>query len=586
MRRWQDHGEVLDSDDENVSLDDECSERPHKLAKLSKDDETSDAQTKGGGENELSFALSKQVAIRNNGEDLSEDESRTTHHGALTVQDERNAELASNLNDDVPEAVSKADDAPLVAGPTSSILNHGQKSVNTEMNLHAAFATSRFPSDPKKLLVDVSTSSLESRTAGVTNKPDNGVNDTQSPLSQRGLENPAEIATENHSVNHATFTSYPSSDLAVWNSSQNSDELHGRLASQTSTSRRTPLLSTLASTHPASLDALADNDLSSGLSSPVSDVDISPPPGFLRSMSNPARARTSPIGTQGRHNAEEAADAALAAALEADADQPTGRRRALRARKEQQLHPYLYEKAQYTRQWRSRGLQPVHYRVVDDRAAETQDSFHNSNSQNEEQMRSFSSSPTQIDAASHSDVMSLHSPKRITRREISGIVDNGEDELPDIRSVLDAARQDGHTRRKRQKLAHPTRAAYHWNRRLLDTSVDEFAVPLSPPPTSSDSRAKAGIVPKFRLPYGMSPVAPQLPTPHVSSDVCPQPRDVLSELDLESPPRTRRRGLTTKPTTTSATVEISSDGESESGAEQIPASSQDSLRLNRVKKRI
>nr|POE90612.1 protein mms22 [Quercus suber] len=303
-------------------------------------------------------------------------------------------------------------------------------------------------------------------------------------------------------------------------------------------------------------------------------------------MSNPARARTSPIGTQGRHNAEEAADAALAAALEADADQPTGRRRALRARKEQQLHPYLYEKAQYTRQWRSRGLQPVHYRVVDDRAAETQDSFHNSNSQNEEQMRSFSSSPTQIDAASHSDVMSLHSPKRITRREISGIVDNGEDELPDIRSVLDAARQDGHTRRKRQKLAHPTRAAYHWNRRLLDTSVDEFAVPLSPPPTSSDSRAKAGIVPKFRLPYGMSPVAPQLPTPHVSSDVCPQPRDVLSELDLESPPRTRRRGLTTKPTTTSATVEISSDGESESGAEQIPASSQDSLRLNRVKKRI
>nr|POE96391.1 protein mms22 [Quercus suber] len=585
MKRWQDRGEVLDSDDEIVSLDSDLSDLPRKRVKLTKNVGENAVKTKDGAPDEVAFTQAALVATAYTEEICSLDEGRAIRGATLTGQDQRDVSHAPDAEDAVAETAFEVDETPTGAERASSTSDRWNNRPGVDPDHLSTSAVAYISSEVDKSGSEVSIgSSSETSSDRFTNKSTDIVTDGISPASPRQLAAHSSIRPNDAVGADTILTSPPSGEMTTRDLSKQPDEPYVELSTPVYTVNQLPLLSVLVPTYTTRADAPDEDVLSSGLSSPMSDGDVSPPPEFRKAIPSLRSARALPISTHDQNEAEQAS-AALAAALEADAVQPTGRRRALRVRKEQQLHPYLYEKAQYTKQWRSRGLQPVHYRVIDDRSAETQDSFGETQSQSQEQFRPFSSSATQLDTANNNDATSRRSSERVVQNGFSeGEV--GQDELPDIRLILEAAQHDGQSRRKRQKLVRPTRASSSSKQRLLVSNVDEFAVPISPPATSSDSAVVSHAVPRFRLPYGMSPTVQPLPTPQMSSVLPPRQRENLSVSDLESPPRRRLRVTTAKHSSSSAAVEISSSSESESEVDQTPVSPQDSLRLNRVKKRI
>lgn len=249
-----------------------------------------------------------------------------------------------------------------------------------------------------------------------------------------------------------------------------------------------------------------------------------------------------------------------------------GARRSLRVRQEKQLHPYMYDKAQYQQQCRERGIRPV--RLLEQTVHETQDaSLEQDNVEPTSSATRPSSSSSSLGGLMSSG-LPLGDSLRSDARQSNSLQD--EDDLPDINNLLQNRAVPGRLRsRKRQKLLHkPGRVGRDLQR---DGQEDVFTVPPSPPPSSRDSAPRTVKArPGFRLPRGLSPMP--LPTPQISSDLRPVQGNTASNISEEdTPPRTLRRLARVR-----SAVTIGSD----SSTESEPASEDDKRLLHRERKRI
>ena len=249
-----------------------------------------------------------------------------------------------------------------------------------------------------------------------------------------------------------------------------------------------------------------------------------------------------------------------------------GARRSLRARQEKQLHPYMYDKAQYQRQCRERGIRPV--RLLEQTAHETQDaSLDQDNAEPTSSATRPSSSSSSLGGFMSSGLPLEDSLQSDARQSNSN---QDEDDLPDINNLLQNRAVAGRLHsRKRQKLLHkPDRTGRNVQR---DGQEDVFTVPPSPPPSSRDSAPRTVKArPGFRLPRGLSPMP--LPTPQISSDLRPLQGNTASNISEEdTPPRTLRRLARVR-----SAVTIGSDSSTESES----ASEDDQKLLHRERKRI
>ncbi|KAK5112149.1 hypothetical protein LTR62_004492 [Meristemomyces frigidus] len=300
-------------------------------------------------------------------------------------------------------------------------------------------------------------------------------------------------------------------------------------------------------------------DLSTAESSPLSELGGTP---------------TSPEGLCSRTPAQLSPSASLGTTQEDVAELiiegqntviATGRR-ALRARTEKQLHPYVFEKTLYQQQWKQRGLKPI--RVIDQRTVETQDQSYSGDESQSPQQQLFSSSPARP-SPELGGTSSSASNAASTAGELQQSGADGEDAFPDIDTLL--------------RPSLPGIVGVGWKRRkLARTSThnneheDIFSIPRSPPPTSSDSqdlRARRTLPSGFMLPLGMTPVP--LPTPQVSSSVHDQHHDCrVADRSLDSSPRVSRPSTISstisrnrlRPVIIESSTEPESDQESEASA--------------------
>lgn len=318
------------------------------------------------------------------------------------------------------------------------------------------------------------------------------------------------------------------------------------------------------------------NEILSALSSPLSEREVSPPPGFVLPLADRATSilASQHPGSDGRLGNDDAVDdMGLAHALQ-HLDTVVAARRSLRTRKEKQLHPYEYEKAIYQRQMRQRGYKPIRFAEHDERTHQnTQDRpYSDGESGSQLQEAGQSSSPAQPS----SQPLDHDYSQRINGQ----VAANSDDELPHIDSIINRRGFDtvrhGH---KRRKLAHKTTG-----QRQDQHQQDEYSIPPSPPPTSSGSHHREK--PVFRLPHSRLPGS--LPTPDVSSEVRPSHRDATgadSQSD-EDWPRTAHTPARTRLLRRSQAINISSDSDqsSESDTEEKPE--EDPRRFTKARKRI
>ncbi|TKA30624.1 hypothetical protein B0A50_02344 [Salinomyces thailandicus] len=325
------------------------------------------------------------------------------------------------------------------------------------------------------------------------------------------------------------------------------------------------------------------------MSSPLSEREVSPPPGFVlpRVDRSPAHvesvAQLPEISDLIGDDSEFADIDALAQALQVAGTAPTAPR-SLRARKEKQLHPYEYERLRYQQQMKQRGIKPIRIsETVENGVEESQDPVYSADdSVSQRQVSRVSSSPVQTSSQLGSD------------RPPSAIVDavpekNGRDsadELPDIDSLINrrlpGALQHGQKRRKLK----------HVSKRYPDETAsrqDDYAIPPSPQSISSDSlrRSKSVVLPTgFRLPFGMTPAA--LPTPDISSEIRPSHRGNAgtSSDSEEQCPRISHTPALRSLRRRSQVIGISSDSEEVSASKAASERSDHSRRLLREKKRI
>lgn len=373
------------------------------------------------------------------------------------------------------------------------------------------------------------------------------------------------------------------------------DVLGGPRSSQSRDSEGLPGASQLMSGKAGGRDdGLQEQFDFSGLSSPLTERDVSPPPGF-RLLNETTRAPALDIITRNETAIDDDDDFLIANALQADAIAAAGSRRQLRARKEKQLHPYLYDKTLYQQQWRQRGLKPVHYTVRDGQAPETQDqSYSEDESQSQGNVPNHSSSPVRASSQMGAEFLSRDST--LPRPNVQA--SQSEEEFPDIEAVLgrkvSGGFQDG---RKRRKVFHFPRG------RVTDAVADPlpshhdqplgdiFAVPPSPPLTSSDSAEQARPKPRpsgftlpsgFRMPFGVA-----LPTPVVSSDVRPSHRSDLNlHSDSESPLRNSRTPTVSRVQLRPQIVDSSTESEADNESEHRLQPEVEDRRIRKERKRI
>ncbi|RMZ31643.1 hypothetical protein D0859_04246 [Hortaea werneckii] len=249
-------------------------------------------------------------------------------------------------------------------------------------------------------------------------------------------------------------------------------------------------------------------------------------------------------------------------------------RRSLRTRQEKQLHPYEYEKAIYQRQMRQRGYKPIRFAEHNERSRQdTQDRLYSED-------ESGSQLPEAEQSSSPAQPSSQPLVHEASERSDEKIATNSDDELPHIDAIIRQRGRDtdrhGH---KRRKLAHKTTG-----QRQDQHEHDEYSIPPSPPLTSSGSHHREK--PVFRLPHSRLPGS--LPTPHVSSEVRPSHRDATgaeSQSDEEWP-RTSHTPARTRLLRRSQAIPISSDSDQSSEPDAEGQSGEDPRRFTRARKRI
>ena len=391
MKGWQDRGEVLDSDDEESSLDVEV-QRPAKRVRV------------GDGTAE---------------HDEAEDGGITTIHDTLQSQ-------SAETNEDGNEEWLQRKPG----------VTYGRKT--------APLATQR-----------ATESSNLSLSVGFDTADVNAASDK--PLSSYRDQVDALPEDANRS------SSQPSSD------SEGLPEVHELLAPDNAgqaEEQRYPLLSIP--------------------SSPLSERAVSPTPPLLADVfhfSPPALPVSASSARPASVAPNDAADVAYGALEVYTFAEP--RRRNFRTRNEKQLHPYMFDKAQYQQQCRERGMRPVRLTDAAQQPAETQqDSSDEDNDQSSQILFANSnSSPRNGSPAvkgrprnAIDDSSRLH-----PRRDVNDY--ESEDELPDLpaimrRPILDGIQQGAkrrrlfdNTRHRSANLAHPDRSG---DRRFLHTA---FASP-------------------------------------------------------------------------------------------------------------
>jgi hypothetical protein len=228
--------------------------------------------------------------------------------------------------------------------------------------------------------------------------------------------------------------------------------------------------------------------LTSPNSSPLSYPSISP---------EPRDTASSNLGAPS--NSSQNIGAPLVNELSRPARNDYPRTRALRQRKDIQLHPYMLEQEKYRQTLKARGMTPM-------RLAHTQD-------EHRPQSRDFPSSDpdsqsTEVveDAQQLEDVdwnLPSSPPQRHDRNNDTlpasptRDLESGDEEFPDLHELLDMPRPKPtgvtqisrkkplSSRSKRQQLAPITSHSSRLNQMsIMDETVDLFDVPASPPPTS------------------------------------------------------------------------------------------------------
>ena len=310
-------------------------------------------------------------------------------------------------------------------------------------------------------------------------------------------------------------------------------------------------------------------DLSSALSSPLSECDVSPPlpPAQFRSPTlgrEPSLAL--PLSDNEHGHDQDLFDGTNL--LEAAAPTTEGRRN-FRTRQEKQLHPYMFDKAQYQRQCRDRGLRPVRYVEAEHEAEETQDASVSGDDSSSPPPRQSSPFNSELSFGGLQQRADKFEDFHSRRYSCDGA-------LPDL-PILDRSLAGGQTGLKRRKLSHVKLGH-------VKTGIqDEFSIPPSPPPTSSEYGSAGSTMNKatgFRMPHGLTP-AP-LPTPQISSDTRRLP--LASEHDVsdtELPARRSRLSGLPEPDRSRSAVESTSES---SGSDCDPGVQQS--HLLRERKRI
>jgi len=333
---------------------------------------------------------------------------------------------------------------------------------------------------------------------------------------------------------------------------------------------------------------------SSGLSSPLSEHELSPPIAF----GSPRIIVTTRDGEGAVARSEHAEDIDHVPADQSPADTEAHQgRRSLRARTEKQLHPFLYERKLHQQEWRLRGLRPLHFNPRDKRTPVVRDESYNTDESESQHVNIQSSSspappnpplvappelPDETNVQSTTDASLPGSPKHA-----------GSDyEFPDIDAILNRrvprVEQNGRKRRRIGQTPSIGRIKASGSPRdstgAIHATEDDFSIPPSPPPTSSDSAANSTtkVGPAiFRMPYGTTP-AP-LPTPQISSGVRLMHRNDTNNSESESfsPRRSRPPTALRRPP-----VPMIIDSSIGSSEESGPDPEHDDRRLRREQKRI
>jgi hypothetical protein len=552
MKRWQDRGEVLDSDEEDLEFSNESPspEQPRKRQRIDA------SQTKEDEE----FTTEP---VANDGLPSDDVEEPWLLPKMATTYGKRSRVSRPGSRDGgLESAVGFDEDSPVIAGSELS---------EQVARLCSEPSKSSQPSNPD--------AGQEPATSGVTSGDIADGKQVDEPV----------IAEENL---HGGESASPSEELQEELGNHDPGRVTAKQASPGSTrsseSDELPNPSQIfggkdrTRPHTPVNDDKAND--SSALTSPLSSPET---PALSPQFRFPRTAVAVEIPTQQPHEPNSArgvSDADVATALETENAVLNEARRSLRARTEKQLHPYMYERTVYQQQWRQRGLRPIHF-VDPGRPAngEHHESYDTEESGSQAPPSSSQDPPSSQAAASQPTAQPV--PRKPSKAPVK---DSG---FQDIDALLgDGIPEHAQNRHKRRKLSHqPTgklKSIRNWDQQD-DTDAlpqEESSVPISPPPTSSDSSRRH--VPHelhsgFRLPYGKTP-AP-LPTPQISSDVRPSGPGAAMESDTDSPPSRRPRTSTLSRVQSRITT-IPSDSESASSSDS--EADVEERRLMREKKRI
>lgn len=332
-------------------------------------------------------------------------------------------------------------------------------------------------------------------------------------------------------------------------------------------------------TTPKANNTQAD-DILSRFSSPLSELSDPPesPPAFWDlpgSAHVQTHARDSPLAAISNDDIVEIDGHGVPALLLTQ-----GARRSLRARQEKQLHPYMYDRAQYQQQCRDRGLRPV--RLMEQSANETQDATAD---QDHTQPTSSAARPSSS-SSSFSGFPSSGAQLEESLDTNAGHLQTSfqEDDLPDLDTLLQNREYKALARKRMRRLKSrksTPKEIRTTQSKHLGTTEDIFAIPPSPPLSSRDSAPTTAKAPRgFRLPRGLSPMPP--PTPQISSELRPARLvDRESQSDEDTPPRTSRRLTGVR-----SGIVVSSDSSSGSESESESTSENDQMALVRERRRI
>jgi len=520
MKRWQDRGEVLDSDEEDWSLEEEWSalEPVRKRARLEDvENHTPTEQPEEGTEYH---------------DETEQTPTEAEHHLKQPQSDAESTPkvVAQNGQDHADEEAGLAaatDDEELPWTNGNTAVTYARRGKLPKRRTTRA----------RELIPVIAQTEQDEAVAGHTNN----VADPDSHDVSQGPRNPADTTD--------TLQVEP-----------------GEISTQES--------------HPPTSEPLAFGDLISRASTPLSDPpespQVSPRKGAMvlynsrPNIEAPRSRRASSVDTDLTIHPNN---------ITIPPTQGAGGR-SLRIRSEKQIHPYLHEAAVYKRQCRERGLKPV--KAVVDQIMNKAPAPHRPDSGVEHQSVS-SQAPPSSSSASMSSADAINNgrlPASVPSPRLLLGAPGSDEELPDIETLIRRGQAEGQRfGTKRRKLTHPAHRTRVSSSARDETgaNLDDFSVPPSPPTSSHDSATSTQAPQRptgFRLPRGVSPLP--LPTPQISSDTRPSHTRGFragddSEHDSEPaiPPRTVTKSGARRPTVIAIPDESSSDAsESASGNEE------------------